>query len=193
MDFYDNNAKILFKQYESVKFESVHQDWLTIIPKSGKALDLGCGSGRDAAYLAAKGFEVVAVDKSVILLDLAKNVHISKSISWFNDFLPNLPIVMQLNIRFDLVLLSAVWMHLNKEQRAISLRCISELLSSTGIVVITLRHGLFDDSRTSYPLTAEEIMMLGESEGLSSKLVTELSNDQLGRDKVVWQTVVLRK
>jgi SAM-dependent methyltransferase len=32
-------------------------------PQSGKAIDLGCGAGRDTRYLLEKGFQVSAVDK----------------------------------------------------------------------------------------------------------------------------------
>lgn len=35
-----------------------------LIPAGGRALDLGCGPGRNALYLAARGFEVDAVDLS---------------------------------------------------------------------------------------------------------------------------------
>ncbi|SRR5579871_2244995 len=39
---------------------------------SGKAYDLGCGPGHDAAYLAGQGFKVTAVDLSPTAVKLAK-------------------------------------------------------------------------------------------------------------------------
>lgn len=37
-------------------------DWPALAPAGGRALDLACGSGRDALYLATRGFAVSAVD-----------------------------------------------------------------------------------------------------------------------------------
>jgi tellurite methyltransferase len=38
----------------------------------GRALDIGAGKGRNAVYLAERGFEVVAVDISKVALDVAR-------------------------------------------------------------------------------------------------------------------------
>ncbi|MET9388922.1 class I SAM-dependent methyltransferase [Streptomyces sp. NPDC006624] len=42
-----------------------------LLPGGGRALDLGCGPGRNALYLAARGFEVDAVDLSAAAVDWA--------------------------------------------------------------------------------------------------------------------------
>ena len=42
-----------------------------LLPR-GKALELGCGTGADAVYLASKGFEVTAVESSPTALDRAR-------------------------------------------------------------------------------------------------------------------------
>ena len=46
-------------------------DWLPHLPR-GRALDLGCGAGRNAVYLAANGYEVEGVDISEVGLARAR-------------------------------------------------------------------------------------------------------------------------
>jgi ubiquinone/menaquinone biosynthesis C-methylase UbiE len=43
------------------------------LPSGGAVLDVGCGPGRDSAYLAAQGFRVTGVDMSAGLLALARD------------------------------------------------------------------------------------------------------------------------
>ena len=45
--------------------------WIDRIPP-GRALDVACGAGRNALFLAARGFEVDAVDISAVALDRAR-------------------------------------------------------------------------------------------------------------------------
>lgn len=47
------------------------QEWIDRIP-CGRALDVACGAGRNALFLAARGFTVDAVDISGAALDLAR-------------------------------------------------------------------------------------------------------------------------
>ena len=49
----------------------VLEQWIDRIPR-GRALDLACGSGRNALFLAANGFEVDAVDISDAALDIGR-------------------------------------------------------------------------------------------------------------------------
>jgi len=46
-------------------------EWVDRIP-TGRALDVACGAGRNALYLAARGFDVDAVDISVEALERAR-------------------------------------------------------------------------------------------------------------------------
>lgn len=50
---------------------AVLKQWIDRIPR-GRALDLACGSGRNALFLAAHGFEVDAVDISDAALDIGR-------------------------------------------------------------------------------------------------------------------------
>jgi SAM-dependent methyltransferase len=52
----------------SAQWLEMHQDVLSQQPR-GFALDLACGNGRNACYLAGLGFEVEAVDISDVVID----------------------------------------------------------------------------------------------------------------------------
>ena len=73
LDYYETYAKDFFSQTINVDMQNVYQPFLENLP-SGKQtiLDIGCGSGRDSVFFANKGFEVVAIDGSKSLIDLAK-------------------------------------------------------------------------------------------------------------------------
>ena len=52
--------------------ERVHEALFAAAPSPGVALDLGCGTGIDAVALAERGHQVVAVDASPAMLDVAR-------------------------------------------------------------------------------------------------------------------------
>ena len=190
--FYTKNAEKLTEQYNSVAFENVHQDWLTAIPEKGFVLDIGAGSGRDARFLAAKGLSVVAVEPAEGIRERAQQYTINQSVHWLDDKLPELRQVFSLQTKFDLILLSAVWMHIVPSERERCIRKLGSLLKANGKIVISLRHGDFHDERTMYPVSADEIAGFARKFGLSFQLLSEQHNaDELGRNNVHWQTVLL--
>lgn len=192
IEYYSTNAKALAEQYNSVSFESVHKDWLNEIPKEGMVLDVGAGSGRDARYLAAKGLSVVAVEPALHIRELAQTYQVNSPIHWLSDTLPELSEVYKLQTKFDLILLSAVWMHITPSSRERAFRKLSSLLKPNGKLIISLRHGACDDERTMYAVSADELAQYASQFGLTYKLLTpDQAPDKLGRSDVSWQTVLL--
>ena len=74
---YDAQAVTLAARYESVSADIVHAALLEFIPRGRDliALDVGAGSGRDAAWLASLGYEVVAVEPAVGMRREAQRRH----------------------------------------------------------------------------------------------------------------------
>ena len=62
-EFYSNREKPI-PFFANVPDESLVEYVERHLPNSGKALDLGCGPGRNAIYLAKQGWDVDAVDLS---------------------------------------------------------------------------------------------------------------------------------
>lgn len=190
--YYSKQAESLSAQYDNVSFTDVHSDWLRHLPDQGWALDVGAGSGRDAAYLANKGLSVVAVEPAEGMRSLARSKNPQPNIHWIDDTLPELQKVFALQIKFDLILLSAVWMHIAPSQRERTFRKLSSLLKPNGKLVISLRHGECHDERVMYEVSTSEQAQLASKFGLSYELATaQVATDKLGRDGVSWQTVVL--
>lgn len=61
-----------------------------------------------------------------------------------DDSMPDLRKIRAAGHRYNLILLSAVWMHVPVSQRQRAFRVISELLAPNGILVITLRHSSYE-------------------------------------------------
>ena len=188
--YYNENAVQLSKQYDSLEFENVHRAWHVYWPCGAtRVLDVGAGSGRDTRWFVEQGCSVVAVEPASELRQLGI-LNSSTQVQWLDDALPALSKVRKLCIQYDLILLSAVWMHLNLSVRKKSIDVLSELLSENGKLVITLRHGGFNDGRSAYSVSVEQLERLSEAVGLTVCHVAE-DTDSLKRKEISWQTVVL--
>lgn len=188
---YQQHAARLVEQYESRSFPEIHEGLLDMLPPPGATvLDVGAGSGRDAAWLAEHGYDVVAVEPSDAMLAHARKLHTSSRIHWVSDSLPDLANVRRLGLSFDFILLSAVWMHIPPAARQRSLRKLATLLAPKGRIAISLRLGPPDTERAMYEVSLPELSNLAQQFGL--RIVrTNDSQDKLGRSEVSWTSVVL--
>ncbi|WP_331768266.1 class I SAM-dependent methyltransferase [Embleya sp. NBC_00896] len=190
---YGEAAADLVEQYESVSFADVHRDVLHLFPTHPSAiLDIGAGSGRDAAALVALGHRVVAAEPTAELRSLGRWTHAGTDIEWVDDALPELAVLRDHGGHFDLILLTAVWMHLDERQRARSMGTVAGLLAPEGCVVLSLRHGPVPAGRRMFDVTAHETVELAREHGLTA---THLSarQDPHGRQGVSWSYVGLRR
>src|SRR4051794_28523953 len=142
-DWYEANAASIVPRYEAIDSAALHM-WLgDLLPDaSSTILDVGAGSGRDAAWLASLGHEVVAAEPSAAMRGEGIRLHPNPRIRWTDDALPDLNGSVRLGLAFDAVLLSAVWQHVHPSQRSRAFRKITSVLKPGGLLAITLRHGL---------------------------------------------------
>jgi len=192
---YSAQVNELCAKYESLLFEDVHGPLLRQLPelseRGGTVLDIGCGSGRDAAWFAQHGYDVVAVEAAPTMLADAKRRHPELNINWQQDSLPDLKKTLRLGLSFDLILLSAVWMHVAPDDRSRVFRKLVSLLKPGGMVAISLRHGPHQNVKFVHPVSVQELESLAIQRGLTLSLVST-GVDRLGRPDVRWETVILR-
>ncbi|MCY4592239.1 MAG: class I SAM-dependent methyltransferase [Alphaproteobacteria bacterium] len=177
--------------YETVEAADLHswlEPWLPEAP--ALVLDVGAGSGRDAAWLANAGHEVVAVEPSATMLSEARRRHPQSTISWIRDSLPALERVYRQAFAFDLVLLSAVWMHVRPEHRQRAFRKLIGLLKPGGRLAITFPQGTTDRARGQHPARVEEIESLARRHG-AFLAFQDQDADRLGRTGLVWARLLV--
>lgn len=195
---YAREAEKLAVQYESITLADVHGAILHLFPPpSARVIDIGAGTGRDAAALAALGHRVVAVEPTAELRAEGMRLHPS-GFEWLDDGLPDLAATRARGDCYDLVLLSAVWMHLDADERRHAMPLVAGLLAPGGIAALTLRHGPVPPGRRMFDVSAAETIALGARSGLgavhqSDRPAVLGRKDMLGRSDVHWSTVVLRK
>ncbi len=184
---YAEEADALVTQYESVSFADVHASMMHLIPASpGKMLDIGAGTGRDAAGFAALGHRVLAVEPTAALRTRAMGLHPSPLIEWLDDSLPDLARVLARAEKFDVVMLNAVWMHLDSEQRQRAMPNLATLVRPGGVLLMSLRHGPVPTGRRMFEVTGGETIALAETSDLRLLTNIEVAIGLLRRPGISW-------
>lgn len=165
---YAEQAKSLIPRYEAVDFEQKYRTELHLLPAlPSLILDIGAGTGADAAFLASRGHTVVAVEPIQQFRAAGKALHPSASIEWIEDGLPDLKVVAGRAQRFNVILATAVWMHLDGPQRERAMRAVAGLLAPSGLLLMSLRHGPVPAGRRMFDVSVSETIALATSAGLN--------------------------
>lgn len=163
---YEQEAPELLKRYEAMPFEQAHPGPLDLIPPPHiRVLDIGAGTGRDAAWFTARGDDVTAIEPTRAMREGAMKLHPAPNITWIDDSLPELASVR--GRVFDLVWLSAVWMHFDADDRANIMPVVATLVAPGGVLMISLRHGPVPEGRRMFEVTPDETKALAHAEGLT--------------------------
>ena len=189
--WYDVHAADVVPVYEAIDPASLHAWLIGLLPTVPSLIaDIGAGSGRDAAWFASLGHEVLAVEPSATMREHGRRLHDDARVRWVADSLPSLTATLRLGLTADLVHLGAVWQHISPPDRPRAFRKLVGLLRSGGVLVVTLRHGP-DDGRGMHPVSLDEIERLAGEHGLAVVRV-QRSPDAMGRPEVSWTNVALR-
>ena len=193
---YAEEAAELFRLYEAIPAADAHRAVLHLIPSApGNVLDIGSGTGRDAAWFAAQGHRVVAVEPTEAMRLPAMALHRSSRIEWVDDSLPDLASLRTRGEKFDLVMLSAVWMHLDAAQRRQAMPNVAALVRDGGVVIMQIRHGPVPMGRRMFEISSEETIGLAQTHGLRPvlNLRTESSQERNRLAGITWTNLAFVK
>lgn len=193
IDLYSRRAGEFFDDYESLDPSDVHAPLLAYLPPPpATIMDIGAGTGRDAAYFAAQGYQVIAVEPATGFRQRGSSVHQHPQITWIDDRLPHLTQVRCQHDPADVLWLSAVWMHLAPADRPTALDNLLSLLRPSGQLMLNLRIGPAPPDRPMFASSSAEILALAQARGLTLRHHSQ-AVDALQRPGVHWENLVLGK
>jgi SAM-dependent methyltransferase len=181
--------------YEGLSPESIYEHVIDLFPnRSIKIADIGAGTGRDAAWFAAKGHDIIAIEPVRELREAGQKLHPAANIKWLDDRLPYLG-EMPPDVSFDLVTLCAVWQHLPDADRAIAIARLSKMIASSGILIMSLRHGPGAKDRRVFPVSSEITIEMAYACGLHLLRKHEARSVQKGNQAlgVTWTWLAFEK
>ena len=163
---------------------------LSYFKRDKKTLDIGCGSGRDTAWLSSNGFDVLGIDASFGMLDQAKRKH--PDLVFEKIKLPGLAEIP--DDAYYNVLCSAVFMHLDYESLGAAANNIVRIMREGGILLLSFRGTKEKNKRENGKLyekiSCEDAIMLFCRD--RCELLFYESTVEVGRGHV-WHTFVFRK
>lgn len=208
---YETQANEFCARYAAADVAALHALLLRYLRPGSRVLEIGCGVGREAVFLAENGFSVVATDASAAMLAAARRL-------WpaFREYSPGCGSVYPpdacllqaafplapdeplLREKFDAVMALAVLMHLPDQELFEFAYQVRQLLQPGGTVLVSVSegHDVGGDKRDAHgrlfcERPAAEIALLFERLGFQL-LASEAGSDGLGRSGIRWTTLVLR-
>src|SRR5450830_48320 len=175
---YDKDAAVFAQDWLA---QPVPEDLYALLQRyfsPGATADIGCGAGRDTAWLCANGFTASGYDASAGLLEQARRRY--PAISFTQAALPALEMVP--NDYFQNVLCETVIMHLQPSELPAAVRRLLDVLRVGGVLYLSWRvttgesqrdkhdrlYAAFDADVVLKVLDGQEILFNREETSLSS-------------------------
>jgi SAM-dependent methyltransferase len=164
---YAGDAAELIHRFEELRTEDVLAPVLELLPdQASRVLDVGAGTGRDAAWFASRGHDVVAVEPVRELRCAGMELHRLPNLVWLDDSLPLLGTAGAGGAAFDLIVAIGVWQHLRPDQHSCGMATLAELVAPKGRLIISVRHGPGAPSRPCFPADTDHLIGCGEGANL---------------------------
>lgn len=198
IEFYNKNAADFCEKHDSVRLDPFHKAVRANIKPGSRIIEIGCGSGRDAARSLADGYDIIALDGSEGLL---------KEIPKYHPELANRLVlgIMPCHLDFpdgyfDGFYSVACLMHLQQEDLTATLKELNRITKKGGKGLISIPTSRSDmrDGNIDAKGRVMNILPIATwekyfNEAGFSCTHGEEEPDKLGREGIFWLTFIVEK
>ena len=131
---------------------------------------------------------MLAVEPSEAMREQGKKLH--PGLQWLGDRLPDLPKVAEMGNRYDMIHLSAVWMHLDPSERDKAFSTIVGLANPAALLSFLVRCP-HDPERGMHPTDPDEIPSLARKHG-GTVIHQDHAPDHSDRPEISWMRFAVR-
>ena len=193
--YYNQNAEHLSHNYQSAEATGLHKLLGKWLPAGGEILEIGCGSGRDTAFMISHGCKIVACDASENMLGCSRHylnqVEDSESVYLLKAEFPLPSDHFLLSRKFDAVVSLAVLMHIPENELFDFAYQIKTIIKRKGIFICSFSSGREvsdDDPRLFVNREPAQVQLFFERIGFRLLFADE-NPDGLGRN-IQWHTLI---
>lgn len=132
--YYQQHAEEFTKNTLSVDMSELYKPFLTHIPKWGRILDAGCGTGRDATNFSKMGYKVDAFDASSKMVEIATRISgLAVQHTTFEQF--------NSTSQYDGIWACASLLHVPATELNANIKHLAQFLLPTGVFYISFKYG----------------------------------------------------
>jgi 2-polyprenyl-3-methyl-5-hydroxy-6-metoxy-1,4-benzoquinol methylase len=190
IETYNQEAESIAQLHSTLIPERIYELAEQFFIKDGKALDVGCGIGRDTNWLCQQGYQAIGIDASHSMLSYAKSLY--PEVNFILDTLPDLK--TQEDTAFGNILCSAVLMHLNDTDLIASCTRLWSLLAPNGVLIASFRGTSQQNNREKgklyNPIAIDEFLKFFTDRHCTVVVNESVADNSRG---LVWNNVVIKK
>ncbi len=132
--YYDENSDAFIAKTAGVNMSELYKPFLQNIPKGGRILDLGCGSGRDTKFFSDQSYDVVAIDASAKMVEATESIADADVQQMRFD-------EMDFEDEFDGIWACASLLHIPENEMKYILRKCLQALRLSGKMFVSFKYG----------------------------------------------------
>ena len=187
-NYYDVNAKEYIESTINCDMSLHYQKFLKYLPKTGKILDVGFGSGRDMFYFKSLGYEVEGIDTSI---EFVKNMK-------EKGFNVRLESACELNYsdEYDGIWACASLLHIKRDElEEVIIKCMNAL-KENGMLYCSFKYGDMEvekDDRYFNYINEEIIKTIIIKNNLYIVELYKTNDVRTDRNNEIWINLIVKR